>query len=167
MCDKHIKFYDINHLHFMRMSLIFVCTSSAIGDGGNCTLLRVLYARDAAAAASSIRTQYIRIDTQCITHCAEHFRKQTTDRTNRANNQKTWSHRPYNESGYKKIIFYEVSDIVLICIVKVDHFHCVKWYHDIRRPAEESLSHESDMIFIVMSMTKDAKIATSDERKSQ
>lgn len=36
LCDKHIKFYDINHLHFMRMSLIFVCTSSAI-DCGNCS----------------------------------------------------------------------------------------------------------------------------------
>lgn len=30
LCDKHIKFYDINHLHFMRLSLIFVCTSSAM-----------------------------------------------------------------------------------------------------------------------------------------
>lgn len=42
LCDKRIKFYDINHLHFMRTSLIFVCTSSAIGCG-NCTPLRAVY----------------------------------------------------------------------------------------------------------------------------
>lgn len=114
LCDKHIKFYDIEPFTFYAFEFDFRLHVK-------CDRLRF----DVRFVLKMSATHYD--GARNIFHIVH---LEATESGKDRENEKLWAAAAAaaaaQRSGYKKIIFYEVSDIVLICIVKVNRFHCAK-----------------------------------------